>query len=817
MRVLLSWLGEFARFGASASDQGSLVALGRVMDDLGMVVEGIEVVPAGMDGVVVCRVVEIAAIAGADLIRRVVVDAGPLGVLEVVCGATNFAVGDLVPLATVGTVLPGGMAVGRRRMRGVESHGMLCSGAELGLSAGSEGLYVLGGPAVGGAPGGPAARPGTALAEALGIEDEVVFDLAIETNRPDAMCVAGVARDLAARLGLDFAIPNPSHDLEGDASVGDVSMAEASVSEVASLRVEADDLCPRFVARVLSSVTVTDSPPWIRRRLALAGMRPINSVVDASNYVMLELGQPTHPYDLDRLGGQGIVVRRGAPGETLITLDGVERLLSAEDCLICDAKGTPVGIAGIMGGSSSEIGPETRRVLLEAAWFDPMAIARTSRRLGLRSEASARFERGCDWAGIERAVARFCELVAGPGAEVVVPGSLSHTGAVPVPARVRLRTSRVNAILGTELSDDQVQRYLGPIGFSLRAPSEPGVREVLVPTWRPDCTREIDLIEEVGRHLGYSSIRRTRHLSPRVGGLSAYQRERRLIRATLVGLGADEAWTSAMVPPEDHSCIGSGGPVIELEDPLAREESTLRASLLPGLLRAVAFNSAHQEAALRLFEVGRVFGWPAQGAELPAEREMLGVVLAMEADDAAAAVRAWRALAAALRLAPVEMVAASPPGMHPTRTARLVAPDGLELGEVGEVHPALLELAGLRGRRIGWLGLDLGLLHAVPRRSLEGRPISRFPSAEIDLAFVVGEAVPAAEVEATIASAAGDKLAGIALFDVYRSAQLGAGQRSLAYRVNFAALDHTLTEVELTELRQACVGAVESAHGARLR
>ncbi|MGH9070799.1 MAG: phenylalanine--tRNA ligase subunit beta [Acidimicrobiales bacterium] len=834
MRVPLSWLREFAPFEASAGDPDSVAALGRVMDDLGMVVEGVETVEAGLDGVVVSRVLEIAAIKGADRIRRVVVDAGSAGAagtVEVVCGASNFAVGDLVPLATVGTVLPGGMAVGLRRMRGVESHGMLCSGRELGLSADAAGLMILG--SAGGSTREDASvggfEPGVALAEALGIGADVVYDLAIETNRPDAMCVAGVARDLAARLGLKFTISESPALTQGVAS-----------SEVgATLVVEAEDLCPRFVSRVLVGLTVTDSAPWLQRRLVLAGMRPINSVVDASNYVMLELGQPTHPYDLERLGGGGLVVRRAKPGETLVTLDGVERVLGVDrrtgspvdDCLICDADGVAVGIAGVMGGASSEIGPETRSVLLEAAWFDPMAIARTSRRLGSRTEASARFERGCDWAGIERAVARFCQLVAGPGGATLRPGALSFTGHLPERPTIRLRTGRVNGILGTELTDEQVVRYLEPIGFAA-VPGGPGLADVVAPSWRPDCSREIDLIEEVARHHGYSSIPRTRHLSPRVGGLSAYQRQRRLVRATLVGLGADEAWTSSMVGPEDRSILGLLGPPLELEAPLAREESVLRASLMPGLVRAVAANAAHQDPEVRLFEVGRIFSQPAEGQELPTERETLGLALAHLGDDAASAVRAWRSLASSLRLAEAEMIEAemieaemieaemieaSPPGMHATRSARLVGPGGAVLGVVGEVAPTMLEAVGLGDRRVGWLELDLARLLAIPRRPEQAEPVSRYPSAELDLAFVVDDGVPAAAVEATLARAGGGVLVGLALFDVYRGTQLGPERRSLAYRLRFAALDHTLDESELRSLREACLAAVESAHPAQLR
>ncbi|HEX4538826.1 MAG TPA: phenylalanine--tRNA ligase subunit beta, partial [Acidimicrobiales bacterium] len=385
MRVPLSWLRDFAPIEADPAD------LALTLDDLGLVVDGVERVGEGLDGVVVARVLGIEPIASADHIRLVTVDAGGDAV-DVVCGATNFSVGDLVPLATVGTALPEGPTITRRRMKGVESNGMLCSGKELGLSQDGAGILVLGSEAGPGPGSGPSTEPGTPLAEALGIEPDVVFDLEIEGNRPDALSIAGVARDVAARMRLPFSIPDP-HPVEG----------EVPVASLATAVVEAPDLCPRLLVRVLVDVKVGASPQWVTRRLVLAGMRPINSIVDASNYVMLELGQPTHPYDLDRLGGHGLLVRRARPGETVVTLDGEERRLGqavrgggtasgpgerpeTDDCLICDAEGTPVGLAGIMGGASSEISSASSRVLLEVAHFEPMAIAATAARQGVRTE-----------------------------------------------------------------------------------------------------------------------------------------------------------------------------------------------------------------------------------------------------------------------------------------------------------------------------------------------------------------------------------------------------------------------------------------------
>ena len=439
MRAPLSWLRDFAPIEGDVDD------LTAALDDLGLVVEGVERVGEGLEQVVLARVLEVAAIDGADRIRRVVVDAGG-DPIEVVCGAFNFGAGDVVALAPVGAVLPGGFVIGRRKMKGVISNGMLCSGQELHLSDDGQGLLVLTELA--------GAAPGRPLAEALGITPDVVFDITVEGNRPDAWSMAGVARDLAARLRVSFTLPDPALPAAGGPDVG----------ALARVVVEDADLCPRFTARVLTGVRVGPSPPWLARRLTLAGMRSINNVVDASNYVMLELGQPTHPYDLDRLGGHGLVVRRARPGERLATLDGSERELGlggdgAPDCLICDAEDRPVGIAGIMGGASSEISVATTRVLHEVAYFAPMAVAATSKRLGLRTEASARFERGGDPWAIDRAQARFVELLTlTQPASTLAPGTLDVRGEVPRPLRVVLPVARVNALLGTDLDAETVRR-----------------------------------------------------------------------------------------------------------------------------------------------------------------------------------------------------------------------------------------------------------------------------------------------------------------------------------------------------------------------
>jgi phenylalanyl-tRNA synthetase beta chain len=785
--VPLSWLRDYA------PDMGTdVAALTDTCNELGLVVDGVRRVGEGLDDVVVARVLDIAAIEGADYIRRVIVDAGDSADVQVVCGAHNFGVGDLVAFAPAGTALPNGMTLTRRRMKGVESNGMICSPDELGLGERGDGIMVL----ASGAPGVP-------LREALGLTADVVFDLDIETNRPDAMSVAGVARDVAAKLRIPFVLPE---------------LAPPDTGGSVNIVVESPGLCPRFTGTLIGGVAVGPSSQQVQRRLTLAGMRPINNVVDASNYVMLELGQPTHPYDLARLPGGGLLVRAARPGERVVTLDAVERPVGDgphPDCLICDAESNPVGIGGIMGGASSEITAATSAVLLEAAYFTPMAIARTAKRLGLRSEASARFERGCDPEGIGRAVARLCELL--PDAHVMAGlVSVDAPTYLPIPRRVEVRTARVNAILGTELADADVRGYLAPIGFEAE-PVREGVLEVVIPTFRPDADREIDVIEEVARHHGYGNIARTMPSSPRVGGLTPYQRDRRFVHEILAGAGCTEAFELSLLAPGELERAGIGGDALVLANPLVREESVLRTSMLPGMLRAIAFNASHQRHDVRLFEIGHVYPKPASPDQLlPDERERVAVALAGQGGDAVGATRVWRILERALRLDGIRMEAASVPGLHPTRTARLLTRDGDELGVVGEVDPDVVLDHGIEGR-IGWLDCDLARLLTAPRRSEQARAVSRFPTSDIDLAFAVDEETPAGAIEATVRESAGPLLVELRLFDVYRGPGLADGTRSLAYRLRFCALDHTLTDDEVAEARRRCIEAVEAAHPARLR
>lgn len=794
MRLPLSWLRELTPVELATDE------LTEVFAGLGLEVEGVDAVGASYEGIVTARVVETAPHPDAERIQLVRVDRGDGQVLQVCCGAFNMAPGDIVPLATVGTTMPDGMEIVAREMRGEMSNGMLCSARELGLGDDHSGIMLM----------DPATPLGAEVAEVLGIGPDVVFDLDVLPNRPDALSVLGVARDLAARLGLPLRRPEPRPVESGD-----------DASSMVSVEIIDPGLCGRFLVRVLSDVAGGRTPGWMAQRLTAAGMRPISPVVDVSNYVMLELGQPTHTYDLAAVRGGCLRIRRAAPGERLETLDGVVRTLGSRDGVITDGDDVPVGIAGVMGGASTEISAGTTDIILEAAWWNPMDIAVSSASLNLHSEASLRFKRGVDPGLAPLASGRFAELLAEINGATLHPGEVEDLGELPRSEPFLVRTDRVNMILGTDLDVREVSALITPLGFG----AEPAGADlqVEVPGWRPDCSGEVDIIEEVGRHYGLERITKTTPRSPVAGALTATQRRRRRIRAAFMGAGLSEAMPMPFLAPGDLERCGLDPGGLRVANPLAAEESVLRTSPMPGLLAAVAYNAARRIPDVRLFEVSRLFG----PGELVVDRDRsaeLDRVLTGEAEFAAAvlaggdsteAVELLEVVLAAAGVGPLALHAEELPGLHPGRSAS-VEVAGLTLGAVGEIHPEVAAAHDI-DQRLGWLQLDLDALMRLPETVVRVAPVSRYPSTDVDLAFVVDERVPAAAVAATIHTTGGELVTGVELFDVFRSESLGPGRKSLAHRIRFCAPDRTLTDGEVGELRTAIIDAVESTHGASLR
>jgi phenylalanyl-tRNA synthetase beta chain len=784
MKVLLSWLNDYAPFGDDVD------ALEVAFNRIGLAVDEVIHAGASVPGVITARVVRTERHPDAAKVHRVYVDSGDGVERHVWCGAFNMVAGDIVPLATPGTTMPDGRTIEPRPILGIQSDGMLCSARELGLGDDHSGIVVL--------PAGTAL--GLPYGEALGLAQDVVFDLDVTRNRPDCWGHIGVARDLAAHLGLPFSPPSPKLDASGAERHTPVAIVDG-------------DRCGRFTSTVMSGVRVGPSARWMAERLTNAGMRPINNVVDVSNYVMLEMNQPTHAYDLATLGGGGFRIRRAQDGETIVTLDGATRAVRADDLLICDANDVPIGIGGIMGGLDSEISDATTDVALEIAWFEPSAIGQSAAHLAVRSEASARFERGVDPYGIDVSIARFAELLRETCPDLVVhPGLADARGSSLPPAKrsVPVRISEVNRILGTALVATDLPPLLDPIGYTVTPGPDETMLTVALPSWRPDSDAEIDVIEEVARHHGYEQIGKTVPKSTVHGRLSVRQTRRRALRDVLLGLGISEAMPNPFLAPDDLTRADLSGLAIRIANPLVAEESVLRTSLRPGLLKAVAYNESHRRAGVALYEIGHVY--PPGTGPLPDEYEALGIVLARR--DAPAAVAVWREIAAALGVGARLDQGTVPEGLHPGRSATL-ALGKVVVGAVGEVHPDVAEAFGV-AERVAVLEFDLTVLLEREPAPVKWKPTSRFPSSDIDLAFMVPDSVSAEKVEKAIKQGAGGLLVDLALFDVYRGQGVPDGSRSLAYRLRLQAPDRTLTDAEVAQLRARCIAATAKL-GAALR
>jgi len=757
-------------------------------------------------GFVVGHVLEAVPHPDADRLRVCSVDVGSGEPATIVCGAPNVAAGQAVPVALPGAVMPGGTKIRKAKLRGVESSGMICSEQELGLGREADGIMVL--------PEG-VGPPGSPLGESVTL-GEVVLELEITPNRPDCLGVYGVARELHAATGAPLAPPPWVEDLGSDGEL-----------EGVGLTVEAEDLCPAFTARVYRLPGGGVTPTEIAGHLVAAGMRPISPVVDITNYVMLVVGEPLHAFDLDRIEGSALVVRAATEGESVTTLDGEERNLSAGDAVICDGSG-PVSIAGVMGGARAEVTEATESVLLEAAVWDGPAIHSASTRLGLRSEASARFEKGLSpdlaWRGQAYASVLFKRIFG-----VVPERGTAVAGARSEARTITLETSAVNSLLGTELTAERIVGPLGRLGMEPKV--EGGTVTVEVAADRLDLERPVDLIEEVARIDGLDRIPdRIPTSRSGGGGLTRPQRLRRRIEDHMADLGCFgiAGWSFASPSLGDRLLLPDADPrreAVRLLNPMSGEESELRTTLLGTLLDAVGRNCARGIATVRLFELGAVYSPGSDG--LADEPLKLGCVMHGPASppwwgDPApepVSVHAGIGLIGALldrlhcdwqatRQSEVE------PFLHPGRAAD-ISIAGRNAGWVGELHPAVVGGWGMQGGVA--FELDVATVIEGVADVVHYSPVSAFPAVSQDLAVVVSSGTPAAELVAIARDAGGSELEHVEVFDVYEGEGIGAGQVSIALRLRFRAPDRTMTEDEATGLRGAILAALEERKGARAR
>ena len=823
MKVSLKWLSEYVDVPADTK------AFCDRLDLTGTGVEGVEKTGAALDGVVIGHVETCEPHPDSDHMHVVTVDVGAGEPVQIVCGAPNIAADIKVPVATVGAVLPGDFKIKKSKLRGIASCGMCCSKRELGMGADHEGIWVL-----------PEDAPvGMPIADYAKLSD-TVLDLEITPNRPDCLSVVGFAREVGAMYQRDWT--NPLAEMAAKLAP---AADGAPVDEAVSVTIDDPTRCPRYTARVIRGCKVGPSPDWMVERLAAIGQRSINNVVDVTNYILFLFGQPLHAFDLDKLAGEDgrarVVIRAAEDGERLTTLDGEERVLTSDMTVIATPEQGAVALAGVMGGLDTEVTDDTVNILLEAATFEAGRTSRTSRNLGLISESSLRYERGVDDHGIEARSAAAAALiveVAGGTVSAATGNDAAIVDAWPLvsePRALRFRMPRFCAMMGADIPRDFVEDALARLGCEVAdAASDADALSVVAPTFRPDLEREIDLYEEVLRLWGMDRIPATLPGGPgRVGTRTRAEHVMDAINRTLRASGLNETMTYSFAEPGDLERLrmpaeGLGEPV-ELINPLNADQSVMRQSIIPGLLRSVAYNQSRGVKNVQLYETGVVF-YAHEGKKQPKEKRKVAGVLAgamREAgwNDAPAAFDFFdgkgvvESLARELALPKLRFKALSAdeaPHLQPGRAAVVLSGDA-ELGWVGELHPLAVDAYQAEAPVVAF-ELDVDALVKAARPARDYVDVPTFPAVSMDVAFVVDEAVTCEKLMQCMSSAGGKLLEDARLFDVYRDEErVGAGKKSMAFALTYRAADRTLTSEEVDKAHERLVKKVCAATGAEVR
>jgi len=783
MIVTYNWLKEFVDFDMDPQQLADRLTMA------GLEVDGMVEIGAGLDSVIVARLNRVEPHPDADRLTVCQVDNGT-EVVQVVCGATNHKTGDLIALAQPGTILPGDFKIKKSKIRGQVSMGMLCSEKELGFSEESAGIMIL----------PQDLEPGVPLFDALKLKD-VQIEIGLTPNRPDCLSVVGVAREVAAMCGKPLRLPEVTI-IEGGSPVEDQ----------ASVTIKDDDLCPRYAARMIQDVKIGPSPSWMVSRLESVGMRSINNVVDVTNYVMMELGHPLHAFDYRLLENGEIIVKRASAGETFVTLDGQEHELDNADLMICDGNRS-VAMAGVMGGQNSEVQDDTSTILLESAYFKPTSIRRTSKRHGLHTESSHRFERGADIDMVPVALDRAAALIAELSGGQVATGVIDNYPRTLDPQIVELRTERIGQLLGLELEQQHVVELFESIALGVDVQGD-GLLRVEVPSFRPDLERDVDLIEEVARLYGYDNVPVTLPQGAMDAEKSPLKQQlETLTRNELVAAGFAEVINYSLVAPQScsHLNLSEGDPRLQqvrILNPLNEEQSVMRTSLVPSLLETVSRNLAYRSHDLRLFELRPVF-YPVAGETGGRQELRLAAVLCGRQQP-----EGWAQSAAdvdffdlkgtaeqlleALKIDQVDFNAEmSEPYLHPGKSCAVMK-DGIQLGTMGEVHPQVLATFDI-DEPVFLLDFSLPELVAAAGSHPGFQPLSRYPDVSRDSALLIDENVPAKAIMDIVAKTKVKNIEDTVLFDIYQGAGIPAGKKSLAIRVRYRSTEKTLTEEEVSK------------------
>jgi phenylalanyl-tRNA synthetase beta chain len=803
MFVSYKWLQDYVDLSGVTPTE-----LAEKITKSGIEVEGVEVLNEGISGVVVGYVMEREQHPNADKLSKCLVDIGAEAPVQIICGAKNVAQGQKVAVATVGAILPGDFKIKKAKLRGEESNGMICSLQELGIEGKlapkeyAEGIFVF-----------PADTEVGSDAMTQLNRDDQVLELSLTPNRSDALSMLGVAYEVAAILGREVKLPEAN-----------VTEATEKASDYISISVDAKEENPLYVGKVIKNVKIGPAPLWMQTRLMAAGIRPHNNVVDITNYILLEYGQPLHAFDYDRLGSKEILVRLAHEGEVVETLDDVKRTLSSDELVITNGQ-IPVALAGVMGGANSEVSSDTTTVLLESAYFKGGSIRKTSKTHGLRSEASARFEKGVDPNRVRAAAERAAYLMELYAGGEVLEGSVVADSLEIQPAVVSTTLEKINNVIGMKLDIETVEAIFARLKFDVETDNE--VFKVTVPTRRGDITIEEDLIEEVARLYGYDNIPSTLPIGEATPGrLSDYQLKRRIARNYLESTGLYQAVTYSLTSEDKVSqyALDKREP-IRLAMPMSEERSLLRLSIVPQLLEVLKYNAARQHDSTGVYETGAVF-LAESGQELPQEQEHLAVALTglwhshlwqgeKKPVDFYVLKGILEGLFAKLGLQEkVEYRKASIEGMHPGRTAEVLL-EGKSIGFVGQIHPQVQKEKDLKDTYVSEINLREALQAST--EPLKYQSIPRYPSITRDIALVVDKAVSSFELKSVIQIAGGALLKEVQVFDLYEGDRLEAGTKSIAFSLKYFDPERTLTDEDVTKTHQQVLNALEQKTGAVLR
>ncbi len=796
MKVSMNLLKRYAPIPMAPAEYESRMIM------TGTGVEGIEDLGKDLKNVVVGRVLTCKPHENSDHLHICTVDVGQGEPLQIVCGAPNVREGILVPVALVGAELPGGVHIKKGKLRGVESCGMLCASTEIGVpedlypSVGDAGLLIF----------NEDYPLGTDVKDIFGFNDHVI-DFEILANRPDCLSVWGVARETAAAMGTELTLP----------AVTVKDCGEGDIHDFAKVEVKDTDLCPRYAARVIKNVRIGQSPMWLRQALHAAGMRSINNVVDITNFVMIETGHPMHAFDLDKVEGRHIIVRRAQKNEPLRTLDGKDHAMKGGELMICDEHG-PTGLAGIMGGEESEITENTHEVLFEAAAFDRASIRISARSLGIRTEASGHFERGVSPMTVMDALNRACQLINELDAGDVVPGVIDIYEHPQTHSPITASIKRIQQRAGVELPPEQMKKILEKLFFNISVDGD--TLTATAPDFRQDVDGEADLCEEVLRYAGYDLIPCTPLKGAANGFRSEHMKQQDRERALLSGMGYFETMTFSFIAKKKLEQLDLDEKderlqALPLLNPLGEDTAFMRTTLLCGVLTTASTNMAHGNQEARIYEIGKVFDNLHKTAEnLPTEKRALCLCAYGKGEDFFSMRTAAEAL---LRDAGVEYTieTSSEPYLHPGRRAALVS-RGRVIAVVGEMHPDVMQNYEL-DKRTYVAHIDLDVLSECASPMGHVLSIARFPAVSRDIALVMNEAQPVGPVMQAMKVACGRMLEDIALFDVFRGAQVGEGKKSVAFSLSFRAEDHTLTEEEITGLMNKVLKTAKDNFDAELR